>query len=152
MKNVDVLFENVRIIYPASFRWKCIRCAMCCGDTLTHRRSIRVLSGEIAEIADESGMKIEDFSLPIDGYYPFSRELRKSREGECIFLDGENCRIYPVRPLICRFYPFLLYKIQNQTFIFKVTNENCPGVGRGKVLSKWFFLKLFRLAAVKLES
>jgi len=57
----------------------------------------------------------------------------KKRGGKCVFLDGKACRIYEVRPIICRLYPFSVKK-HNGIFVFEVCDD-CPGIGLGKPVS-----------------
>jgi Fe-S-cluster containining protein len=77
--------------------------------------------------------------------------MKKTMEDKkCVFLDGDFCRIYAVRPLVCRFYPFQLSKGKGQKHSFCATTE-CPGVGRGEILKKEFFENLFQQACKNLE-
>ena len=83
--------------------WECQRCTACCrwpGD-------VRLGDGEIARIAEFLGMDEDDF------IQQFTR-LRADRKGlslvekqnhECIMLDGDACRIHPVKPEQCRGFP-----------------------------------------------
>ena len=56
-------------------------------------------------------------------------------KGNCIFLKNNKCSVYSSRPSQCRTWPFW-----NDNMNVKVWNEdvsiNCPGVGKGKVITK----------------
>jgi len=68
----------------------------------------------------------------------------KKRGGKCVFLYGKACRIYKIRPLICRFYPFSLKKGSNgYKFEF---SEKCPGIDIGNALKKSDFERMFEEA------
>jgi len=58
--------------------------------------------------------------------------MRKTEDGGCIFLKGNSCSIYSIRPLIGKFYPFELKRTGKGRFIFAYTDE-CPGSGGGLI-------------------
>ncbi|MEM2585031.1 MAG: hypothetical protein QXP99_05890, partial [Thermoproteota archaeon] len=65
------------------------------------------------------------------------------------FLDDHNTRlIYSYRPLVCRFYPFLMRKIASK-YIFE-TDPSCPGLGNGENVSSEYFLRLIEEAEKRL--
>jgi Fe-S-cluster containining protein len=68
--------------------------------------------------------------------------MRKTVDGKCIFLRGNACAIYDVRPLICRFYPFELRNGGDDKYFFLATDE-CPRIGKGPTLTKQHFEELF---------
>jgi Fe-S-cluster containining protein len=120
-------------------------------DTRTHVRRVFLLKEEAKHISTVSRKPAEEFTVEVVGHEPYACEMKKTLEDKkCIFLDGDSCRIYAVRPLVCRFYPFQLSKGKGQKYSFSVTAE-CPGVGRGEILKKAFFEDLFRQACKKLE-
>jgi len=86
-------------------------------------------------------MDIEKFTEKDDRYKPYSYQIKKTENGKCIFLRDKACSIYEFRPLICRFYPFRLY-LKKDVYVFNYTDE-CPGIGKGEILKKVFFKKLF---------
>ncbi len=85
--------------------WECRRCTACCrwpGD-------VRIDDDEIARAADFLGLDEHAF------IQRFTR-LRTDRKGlsllekdnhECIMLDGDECRIHPVKPRQCAGFPNL---------------------------------------------
>ncbi len=76
--------------------------------------------------------------------------MKKTSEGKCVFLKENQCSIYPIRPLICMFYPFeLKFDKDKEVHVFDFTLE-CPGINQGKVLCQKDFKKLFELAHEKL--
>ncbi len=56
--------------------------------------------------------------------HAFGWMLRRKRNGDCSFLEqGTNrCRIYPVRPMLCRTYPFYMEEL-------KLYTCECEGLG-----------------------
>jgi len=138
--------------YPAAVRFRCTKCGICCGNTQEKIRHILLLSTEAEQITTATSQPIFEFAVKVEGKAPYSYEMRKTAEnGKCIFLKNNRCTIYSLRPLICRFYPFELKIAANQKPEFLYTDE-CPGIGKGKMLSKNYFEKLFQLAHAKAQS
>ncbi|HBA84500.1 MAG TPA: hypothetical protein DCZ95_10440 [Verrucomicrobia bacterium] len=81
----------------------CQQCGTCC------RWSGHVLltASDIAAISTHLGLSENDF---IDRYAALASNrsqltLQDAPDGACIFLDAQQCRIYPVRPSQCRTFP-----------------------------------------------
>jgi Fe-S-cluster containining protein len=143
--------QKVNFDYPTALHFRCIKCGICCGNTQEKIRHILLLSAEAEQIAAATSHPISEFAVKVEGKAPYSHEMRKTGEdGKCIFLENNRCTIYPLRPLICRFYPFELKTALNRKHEFLYTDE-CPGIGKGKVFEKKHFKKLFQLANVKTE-
>ena len=89
---------------PSVF-YVCQRCGNCCrwpGD-------VRIEESDIAPMAAHLGMDQDDF------LHTYTR-LRTNRNGlsliekenhECIMLEGNSCRIHPVKPTQCKGFPNL---------------------------------------------
>jgi Fe-S-cluster containining protein len=88
----------------------------------------------------------DTFVEPLEGNEPYVAKV-KIRGGACVFLEGNACKVYPFRPLVCRFFPFWLEK-DKSLFVFRVGGE-CPGLGVGNILGYGFFSSLLRLALQK---
>lgn len=132
-------FEN-----PPKLRFRCIRCGICCGDTPQKTRHILLLKEEAEEIALTIVKPVSYFSSKVDGALPYRFEMKKNLEdGKCVFLKENRCTAYAVRPLICRFYPFGLKVEQNRHRVFYFANE-CPGIGKGRIVSENDFRRLLR--------
>jgi Fe-S-cluster containining protein len=122
-----------------------LRCALCCGNTETRIRHILLLKREAELVSEATSRSIEEFATEVESREPYIYEMRKTcKEGKCIFLEDNQCKIYSLRPLICRFYPFELKVTNNRRHEFRHTDE-CPGIGKGKQpLKKEFFKNLLR--------
>jgi len=102
------------------------------------------LKSEANRISNDASIEIDKFAEKIVGFEPYIYQMRKTEDGKCVFLKGNSCLIYPIRPLICRFYPFQLRGSGKGRYIFTYTNE-CLGIGNGSELKRGFFEKLFRM-------
>ena len=58
--------------------------------------------------------------------------VTKFREGACIFLDGNRCRIYEARPRQCRTWPFWPENLVKRAWDRDVA-PFCAGVGKGRL-------------------
>jgi len=99
---------------------------------------------EAEQISVVKSKPVKNFARKIEGCKPYVYEIRKTvEEGKCVFLEGNNCTIYALRPLICRFYPFELKVAKNgkQEFLY---TEECLGIGKGRRLKKEFFKNLLQ--------
>lgn len=55
-------------------------------------------------------------------------------DGRCVFLAADgSCRVYPVRPLQCRSYPFWPELLNSKT-AWQREARRCEGINRGKAV------------------
>jgi Fe-S-cluster containining protein len=142
--------EKKVFIHPADLQFECSRCGLCCGDTDKKTRHILLLEEEAEKIASQTDQPIAVFSVETVGKHPYVYEMKKSSDGKCFFLKDNQCIIYPLRPLICMFYPFeLKFNEDKETHVFDFTIE-CPGINQGKLLNDTDFQKLFGIAHERL--
>jgi uncharacterized protein len=137
--------QSAEFRYPKNIRFKCSRCTRCCGDTETRIRHVLLFEKEAERISKVTSKSSEAFASRTVGREPYLYEIKKGKEGKCIFLEGKDCSIYASRPLICRYYPFELKTGRNEIFLFSATKE-CPGIDLGRVLKESYFRNLFRMA------
>jgi Fe-S-cluster containining protein len=142
--------SNIDFTYPSNVRFECSRCTLCCGDTGTKTRHILLLTKEAERISGASLRALETFACSVVGHEPYAYEMKKDKEGKCVFLRRNRCIIYAVRPLICRCYPFELKPERNGGHVFSPTPE-CPGLGSGGHLKEDYFSELFQLARERLN-
>ncbi|MGQ9596684.1 MAG: YkgJ family cysteine cluster protein [Thermoproteota archaeon] len=129
------LKRGANVSFP-NIRFECTLCGKCCIQDDRNRRQIFLTEKDVKAISSMTGIKIEDFSDKNSSKnYPFIMKLIK---GRCFFLGPfEECRIYPIRPLVCRFYPFTMNKF-NGKYMFHV-DPSCPGLGKGDYLDREYF-------------
>ncbi|MCW4045122.1 MAG: YkgJ family cysteine cluster protein [Candidatus Bathyarchaeota archaeon] len=139
--------------YPAQLRFQCTKCGICCGDTPEKTRHILLLTAEAEQIAKVTKQPIAKFAEKTTGKTPYTYEMKKTAEnGKCVFLTENNhCAIYPLRPLICTFYPFELRTTANGKHQFQHTTE-CPSIGKGETLRKNYYIKLLKQAQAKTKN
>ena len=84
---------------------ECQRCAACCR----WPGQVRLAEGEINRLAVFQGISEMEF---IQQFTRLTHDrqglaLTEKPNGECIFLEGENCAVQPVKPQQCRDFPNL---------------------------------------------
>ncbi|MCW4050861.1 MAG: YkgJ family cysteine cluster protein [Candidatus Bathyarchaeota archaeon] len=140
----DGVEEEIEFYYPSNVDWECIHCKACCGDVGNRVRMILLTDKDI-EMIEETGA--EDFyeNWDEDSFVG----IMKKKNGKCIFLTDDGCKIYDKRALLCRMYPFWLEK-QGEVFVFGV-NHDCPGKGQGESLDEEFFRGLLEYALKQMD-
>lgn len=57
---------------------------------------------------------------------PFGLQL-DSEGGRCVMLEGTLCRVHPVKPLLCRLWPYIP-ALLNDPEEFELAKQACPGL------------------------
>jgi uncharacterized protein len=83
----------------------CQRCTACCR----WPGQVRLPDEEIARLAEFLALSEFDFIQRYTRISPDRRGLAllEKPHGECIFLEGNNCAVQPVKPRQCRDFPNL---------------------------------------------
>jgi Fe-S-cluster containining protein len=70
---------------------------------------VRLTDAEITRLAAFKAVSEHDFIQRFTRLRPDKRglALQEKPNGECIFLEGENCAVQPVKPQQCRDFPNL---------------------------------------------
>jgi len=109
-----------------------------------------LLQAEAQTISKASNKRVEAFTVEVRNRQPYTYEMKKTLvEGKCVFLEGTHCRIYELRPLVCRFYPFRLTTSRDGKHRFHNTSE-CPGIGKGEKLTNRYFEELLKKAHLEM--
>ena len=136
--------------------FECTKCGACCRDeTLL----VTVVGSDIVKIAAVLGLGPDDMLKALDFYIvsdgattPVGLErissiaterglafmaLKKMENGDCVFLKEDLCMIHPIRPLVCKSFPFVFTESDGQrTWGLSAKKEICPGLGVGRQVSK----------------
>ena len=85
--------------------YECQRCTACCR----WPGEVRLKEGEIARMAAHRGMSEHDFIQSFTRLTADRRglSLTEKANGECVFLEGNDCGVQPVKPQQCRDFPNL---------------------------------------------
>lgn len=112
-------------------RFECTGCGNCCTGNPKHYW-VETTRAELKRIAQHLGITLawlrRRYVMREDG-----AEGLSMRGGRCVFLEGNRCRIYAVRPTQCRTYPLWPELLTSRT-AWQSEARRCEGIGRGAVI------------------
>ncbi|AVB77099.1 YkgJ family cysteine cluster protein [Methanococcus maripaludis] len=107
--------------------WHCRMCGGCCDSPSVSKKDVANIAGFLKIPFDEV---VKKYLVNFDG---MTGRLKTSKE-KCIFLDENNkCKIYRVRPIICRLRPYSV-QIKDKNLVLTYDGwflENCKGLFMG---------------------
>lgn len=108
----------IRSPMPYAIHYACQRCTNCCR----WPGLVKVADAEIAAMARFLGMSDFDFIQRYTRLRPHrdGLSLIEKENGECVFLDGRDCAVQPVKPIQCAGFP--------NTWNFPGWRESCEAV------------------------
>ncbi len=136
--------------------FECTKCGACCRD---ESLLVTVTGSDIVRIASVLGLSSDNMLKALDFYVlskglpiPVGLErissvktekgsafiaLKKMDNGDCIFLKDNLCMIHPVRPAVCKSFPFTFTESSgNLSWGLSAKKEICPGLGTGTQVSE----------------
>lgn len=115
--------------YKAGLHFECTRCGNCCR---LPGGKVYLNKGEVQEICHYLNLGHDDFTQSYCKTDGNRHHLNDGIDTGCCFLENNQCRIYPVRPLQCRTFPFWPENLKSQ-YRWKQLTSLCPGIGRGNL-------------------
>ena len=123
--------------YSKGVCFTCKGCAHCCSSEAGY---VFLSAEDLKNIPSFLSISEKDFlerhtrRVDMGTYYQLSLLERNDLSCEFLGKDG-RCRIYPVRPLQCRTYPFWPYLFSDRALL-EAEKANCPGIGEGRLYSE----------------
>lgn len=133
-------------------KFECVKCGMCCIDK-SDSVNVHLFLSDLNNIAELLGCNKNDFVAEycnvIHDHFNFYDctiivpriELKKRRNGSCVFLENKLCRIYLKRPFLCEVGPFHSGYMYSD-IDFKNFKSFCKGIGEGKLYTNTDIEKL----------
>ncbi len=115
--------------YKNGLRFECQRCGYCCT---FEGGSVWVDIEEIKKIAEYLKLDINDFGAKYLRKIKDKYSLIEKPNHECIMYENGRCKIYAVRPLQCKTFPFWPEILKDKDF-WDAMAENCKGIGKGPI-------------------
>ncbi|NWF96745.1 MAG: YkgJ family cysteine cluster protein [Candidatus Thorarchaeota archaeon] len=136
--------------HSSEIRFECTKCGACCrselllvtitgSDLLRIRDALRIDTPQLLRAIDFYTLDADEVPAGLKHVPAVSTEkglaymaLRKLENGDCIFLSGNECMIYPVRPSVCRAFPFF-FREDNGVLKWGLSamKHICEGLGQG---------------------
>jgi len=114
--------------YREGLCFECQRCGACCtGDP----GYVYFQRGEAEAVAKHLGMRVTEFRRRYMRKDGGRLSVREEADGRCVFFEEGKCRIYRLRPVQCRTFPFWKWNVAKKENWDIVAGE-CPGVGKGR--------------------
>lgn len=117
--------------FDGGIRFECLCCGACCTGS---PGVVYVNDSEIIAIAGYLGVSEADFRRRCLYSFRDRYSIQEHSDGRCLFYEA-GCRIYPVRPLQCRTYPFWVENMRSRYHWRRVRRE-CPGIGVGRLYDR----------------
>jgi hypothetical protein len=118
--------------FEGGLRFSCRRCGSCCTGEPGY---VFLRSQDAASIAAFLGLGEEAFCEAYTRKSDGRTSLSEEEDGRCVFFTTRGCRIYAVRPVQCRTFPFWSWHLSRPENWDEAARE-CPGMGNGKLHSR----------------
>ena len=130
-------------IFSKGIRFQCQGSSNCCVSRGSYG-FVYLSKKDILRLAKYTDLPIKDFiNLYCDKTDGFVHFKERRKNGECQFLEKKRCSIYAARPTQCRTWPFWPENMNSKVWNKEVVNF-CPGIGKGKIISKKRIDKLLK--------
>lgn len=118
-----------------TIRFECTGCGACCYGS--RNAYVLVSAAQAEKIRHHLGLSSSWFRRRYLCRLGAGQQgIRLEASGRCPFLlDAGKCRIYPVRPIQCRTYPFWSEVMSTRT-AWQAEARRCEGIGKGPVIAK----------------
>jgi Fe-S-cluster containining protein len=117
--------------YAEGLKFECERCGTCCTG---EPGCVWVTPDEADSIAHFLGLFTAEFAAKYLRRAGSHDSLIELPDGRCIFYNDKGCGIYAVRPRQCRTFPFWPSIIASRE-AWTRCQEECPGIGKGRLFS-----------------
>lgn len=112
-------------IYKEGLRFECTGCGECCTGAPGY---VWVSMSEMAKIAKHLDMDLTQFKRKFtrmkNGKYSL---IDKKTSFDCIFLEDKKCKIYDVRPVQCKTFPWWSGNLRSKED-WESCAEGCEGI------------------------
>jgi Fe-S-cluster containining protein len=117
--------------YKSGLRFECTQCGECCR---LPGGKIIVTYKDLKQIANYLDLNNEELLKKFCTTNRNNIFLKDSDKNYCIFLEDNHCRIYEVRPLQCRTFPFWPENLKSK-YRWKLVKLYCSGIDQGPIFS-----------------
>lgn len=123
--SLKIINEQEKPWYADGLHFKCTECGQCCTGAPGY---IWVNDQEIKNIAEHLNLSTEEFAKrylrQVKGRLSL---LEHPANYDCVFLKGNKCQIYSVRPTQCRTFPWWPRNLKSEK-AWKEAAQSCEGI------------------------
>lgn len=129
--------EFLQIIKDVGFQ--CTLCGKCCTREFNDHAFLLDADAEMVKSLDESALvpaPYYEFCDRNGEFYVSGYAIRANMDGTCHFLENGRCKIYEQRPQICRIYPYMLHREEDDEGVFdwrQISGLNRHGSYHGEI-------------------
>ena len=117
--------------YKDGLRFECTRCAGCCGGFPGY---VWITPEEIDRAAECLRVTPDEFAEQYTRRIGDRYTFKEVENWNCVMLTESGCRVYPVRPVQCRTFPFWDENLREKES-WDAAARDCPGMNRGRLYS-----------------
>ena len=117
--------------YSEGIRFTCLRCGDCCRG---EPGFVWVTPNDIRAISESLGMTEDEFKAAYVRRDHGKFSLTELENGDCVFWSPDGCKVYAVRPVQCRTFPFWPEYLRSG-YAWGRVQRRCPAIGTGKLHS-----------------
>lgn len=111
--------------YKEGLSFKCTGCGQCCTGSPGY---VWLSPEEIKAMASHLNITEEEFTRKYTRYvYGRISLLEHPKTYDCVFLKGNKCSVYPVRPKQCKTFPWWHENLENKAS-WEETAQRCEGI------------------------
>ena len=130
----------INIDYKKGLKFKCQGSSNCCVSRGSYG-FVYLSKKDIKKLSKFMKLEINNFlNLYCDETNGFTHFKEEKKNGDCQFLLNKKCTVYKARPTQCRTWPFWSENMNSKTWNTEIANF-CPGIGKGKIISKFIIEK-----------
>ena len=111
-------------------RFECTQCGECCTNRGDYAH-VYASDEEVRGLAKLLGLSVRDFRSEYTFEDEYGWTQLAFRGDQCVFLEGNRCRVYSARPTQCWTFPFWRALVKNGEWTPEA-RELCEGVDRGR--------------------
>jgi uncharacterized protein len=130
----------INIDYKKGLKFKCQGSSNCCVSRGSYG-FVYLSKKDIKKLSKFMKLEINNFlNLYCDETNGITHFKEEKKNGDCQFLLNKKCTVYKARPTQCRTWPFWSENMNSKTWNTEIANF-CPGIGKGKIISKFIIEK-----------
>lgn len=115
--------------YEEGLKFMCVRCGGCCGGEPGY---VWVTRADCRRMSESLGVDEKIFRSEYTRRVLARISLKERPGGDCVMLTPKGCRVYELRPVQCRTWPFWPMNLKSRR-AWDAQAERCMGMNHGRL-------------------